>query len=120
MTLSDSFFDVEGAEKLELLGKVEFSDTFLAPQALKILKCFDILEKNGPIMHNMTKKVKNTLYRLFFQKLFSDTFFKSPDCSVTQTPLAPLNSIPDKYAMKNTLWGGGFHNREEGLSTRFS
>ena len=38
----------------------------------------------------MTKKVETpSLYRVYLRNLFSDIFFKNPDCSVTQTPLPP-------------------------------
>ena len=47
---SDHFFGAEGSEKWELLGKIGFSDKFLAPQAPKILTNYGILVKNRPIL----------------------------------------------------------------------
>ena len=53
LAFSDTFFGAEGAEKWELLdflGKIGISDTFLSPQAPKILRNFGILVKNRPIL----------------------------------------------------------------------
>ena len=56
----------------------------------------------------MTKKVEKTsLYRVYLRNLFSDTFFKNSDCSVTQTPLAPLNGISGKDSKVSAGGGGG-------------
>ena len=57
----------------------------------------------------MTKKVEKTsLYRVYLRNLFSDTFFKNPDCSVTQTPLPPpFNRISDRHHLQTPLYHRG-------------
>ena len=108
----------------KFLGKIVFSDQFLAPQAPKIWTNCGILVKNRPILwksklllHNYAQNDeesrKTTIYRLFFEICSVTTFFKNPVYSVTKPSVIP-SSIRALFITKKT------HTVEEFFYSKFS